>query len=97
MLFAELDAAGWAVITTAAIAAVGNVVLQGLQMYLSYRRDTAIKADVNQVVQATNGAADRVIAAEVTAEKVVAKAEVAANKLLITAAAAAAAAPKEKN
>ncbi len=89
---ASYNAESMAIIIVAAIGAVGTVILQALQMYLSYKRGEAIKADVHQVVKATNGITEKMADSHVLAEKVIMKAELAAHQLLLTAAAAAAAA-----
>lgn len=88
-----MEVAGW----VAVIGSIGTVLLQLLHMYLSYlrdiasyERDAAIKADTTAVAKVTNGLTEKIVAAELVAERVVAKAEVAATTIVVSAAAAAA-------
>jgi hypothetical protein len=80
-----METSGWIALTVAAIGAVGSVVLQALHMYLSYKRDMAIKEKVEIVARATNGLTEKIVTAELTAERVVSKAADAAKTLLTTA------------
>lgn len=86
MMFADIDAAGWVLIITAAVGAIGANVLQAMHMYLSYRRDVAIKTDVDSVAKATNGLTQKIVSAELIAERIVVKAEEKARDLLAIAA-----------
>lgn len=90
MLFGDgrvpMDATGWAVVVVAAIGAMGSVILQSLHMYLSYKRDLAIRGEVHGVAKATNGITEKIVAAELTAERIVVRAREEASKLLATAA-----------
>ncbi len=98
-----MTATEWTALVMGCIGAISSLILQMLHMWLSYKRDMAakenlaiVKADVQQVAKATNGLTEKIVTAEVTAERVVAKAEIAAHNLLVTAAAAAAAAAEKK-
>lgn len=84
-----MEPAGWALVIASAIGATGSVILQALHMFLSYKRDVAIKKDVSTVAKATNGLTEKIVTAELIAERIVNKAEVKANELLVIAAQAA--------
>ncbi len=46
-----MNATEWTALTVAAIGAIGAVVLQAMQMYFSYRRDTAMKDKAEEAVK----------------------------------------------
>jgi hypothetical protein len=54
-----MDAAGWTALVVAAIGAIGSIVLQAIHMILSYRRDTAIKQDVDVNTQLTKDGTEK--------------------------------------
>lgn len=53
-----MNGAEWTALAVAAIGAIGAIVLQALQMYLSYKRDTSIEGKVDENTKITTNSSE---------------------------------------